>query len=278
MTIRGVCFDATGTLFELRESVGTVYGRAAATAGVKLPAWRLDDAFRRVLRHGPSLGEAAAGAPTRAEREAAELAWWRDRVRQTFQATDSTVRFADPEALFRSLFDHYRGAAAWQLRPGVYPLLERLRGAGFALGVASNFDHRLPEILEALGLNDFFSALSIPSTSGRSKPDRGVFEPLADAFGCALDALAYVGDDAPEVLAAISGHGLQVFDVRGLSDLGVLGDRLTGCVAGSVTDAPIASVASVAEPGAAPRAADPRVGAAKLDPSAAPRNPARAEE
>lgn len=259
MTIRGVCFDATGTLFETRESVGAVYSRAAAAAGIKLPAWRLDDAFRRVLRHGPGLGEASAGASTRAEREAAERAWWRDRVRQTFQATDSTVRFADPEALWTGLFDHYRRADAWQLRTGVLPLLERLRREGYPLGLASNFDHRLPEILEALGLHGFFAARSIPSTSGRSKPDRGVFEALAEGLGLPLDELAYVGDDAPEVLAAIAAHGLRVFDVRTLPDLAELADLLAQCPAeSSETDA--------------------RAEAANLAPSAAPSNPARAEE
>ncbi|MFO0687710.1 MAG: HAD-IA family hydrolase [Myxococcota bacterium] len=252
MTIRGLCFDATGTLFETRESIGTVYSRAALAAGVKLPAWRLDDAFRRVLRHGPGLAAAGAAGATQAEREAAELAWWRDRVRQTFQATDSTVRFADPEALFRSLFDHYRHAEAWQVRPGVRPLLTRLRREGYRLGVASNFDHRLPEILEALELNDFFEARSIPSTNGLSKPDRGVFAGLAAALGLRLEELAYVGDDAPEVLEAIAGHGLRVFDVRTLPDLEALGDRL-----------------------AAAPAPDARAEAAKLASSAAPPSPAR---
>lgn len=263
MTIRGVCFDATGTLFETRESVGTVYSRAAAAAGVKLPAWRLDDAFRRVLQHGPGPGEAAPNAATRAEREAAERAWWRDRVRQTFQATDSTVRFADPEALFTTLFDHYRHAEAWQLRPGVLPLLEHLRRDGYRLGLASNFDHRLPEILEGLGLIDFFDARSIPSKSGRIKPERGVFEALAEALALPLEELAYVGDDAPATLAAIAAHGLRVFDVRTLPDLAVLSDRLADHLAESPN---------------APRATDARAEAANLAPSAAPPNPARAEK
>ena len=45
-----VLFDAAGTLFELRRSVGETYSAAAARHGVSLPAWRLDDAFQRVMR------------------------------------------------------------------------------------------------------------------------------------------------------------------------------------------------------------------------------------
>jgi len=214
VTIGAVVFDATGTLFETAESVGSVYARAAAQVGVKLPAWRLDDGFRRVLGHAPPLGRAARPEATRAEREAAERAWWNEIVRQTFQATDSTVRFADPTAFARSLFDHYRRAEAWRERPGARALLAALRRAGRPIGLASQFDHRLPEILEALDLTRFFDAVEIPCTGGRCKPDRAVFEALAAGLGVPLDALAYVGDDAPEVFAAIAAHGIAVFDVR----------------------------------------------------------------
>lgn len=218
MSAGGLCLDATGTLFELRESVGTTYARAALAVGVRLPAWRLDDAFARVLRHGPSLAAAALAATTRAEREASERAWWRDRVRQTFQATDSTVRFADPDALFDSLFQTYRRPEAWQIRPGMLALLEALHAAGLPMAVVSQFDHRLPEILEGLGLRRFFELVEIPSQRGRAKPDEAVFAAVADAFGCALGDLAYLGDDAPEVLAAIAGLGITVFDVRAETD------------------------------------------------------------
>lgn len=226
MTIRAVCFDATGTLIEIRESVGTVYSRAAREVGVTLPAWRLDDAFARVLRGAPALTQASTAGTTRAEREAAEIEWWSERVRQTFQATDSTVRFADPKAFARSLFERFRSAEAWQVRPGARTLLTQLRATGLHLALASNFDHRLPEILEGLDLKDFFDRIEIPIDARRAKPEQGLFEALAEALGVRLDELAYVGDDAPEVLTAIAELGLQVFDVRDLPDLAALADRL----------------------------------------------------
>lgn len=224
MTIRAVCFDATGTLFELAESVGTTYSRAAAAVGVKLPAWRLDDAFARVLRGSPPLARAARAESSRAEREAAERAWWAERIRQIFQATDSTIRFADPAAFAGGLFAHYRRAAAWRVRPGVVELLTALRAEGLRLCVVSHFDHRLPDLLEALDLKRFFERVEIPVEHARAKPDPALFQDLAGAHG--LDALAYVGDDAPEVLAAIAALGIRTFDVRGFPDLACLAERL----------------------------------------------------
>jgi putative hydrolase of the HAD superfamily len=226
MTIRAVCFDATGTLIEIRESVGTVYSRAAANVGVKLPAWRLDDAFARVLRHAPPLASAGVTGESRAAREAAEIAWWCERVRQTFQAADSTVEFADPKAFALSLFETYRRGEAWRERPGARDLLADLRAEGVALGLASNFDHRLPKILEDLDLIHFFDVIEIPSLHGRAKPDRSVFVALASALGARLDELAYLGDDAQEVLEAIGALGLRVFDVREVASLAEIADRL----------------------------------------------------
>lgn len=224
--IRGVCFDATGTLFTLRESVGETYARAAAQVGVRLPAWRLDDAFARVLQLAPPLERAGAGLATRGERAAAERDWWRERVRQTFQATDSTVRFPEPTAFADGLFETYRRRETWQRRPGIEALLARLAGAGLAVGVASNFDHRLPEILEALGLARFFEAVAIPCEDAVAKPDAPFFDRLAERLGVERDLLAYVGDDTPAVLDAIGALGLRIFDVRAWTDLDALGDAL----------------------------------------------------
>lgn len=224
--IRAVCFDATGTLIEPRESVGTVYARAALAEGIKLPAWRLDDAFQRVMRSAPPLAEAGMRGATRAEREAAELAWWIERVRQVFQATDSTVEFADPKAFARGLFETWRRPECWRVRPGAHALLTTLRAAGLRLGLASHFDHRLPDILEGLDLTRFFEIVEIPSRHGLSKPGRALFEALAAALDARLDQLAYVGDDAPETLAAIGALGLRIFDVRSLPDLAAVAAAL----------------------------------------------------
>jgi putative hydrolase of the HAD superfamily len=214
-----LCFDATGTLIETAEPVGEVYRRIALEFGVDLPAWRLDDAFRRVLRLAPARGVAGA---SRDERRRQEVEWWSELVRQTFQATDSTVSFPDFAGFARALFDAYRSSAAWRTRAGVREALRTLDRQGVRMAVVSNFDHRLPEILEALDLKHFFERIEIPSEHGWRKPDRALFEAVAESFGRPLDELAYLGDDTPETLGAIRDLGLRVIDVRSLADLASL--------------------------------------------------------
>lgn len=220
-----ICFDATGTLIEAIQPVGETYHRFALEFGVDLPAWRLDDAFRRILRHAPVRGLEGTSFE---ERRAHEIQWWFERIRQTFQATDSTARFDDFRAFAQALFDFYAGAGAWRARPGMPALLAQLRDQGARLYVVSNFDHRLPQILEVLDLEKFFEEILIPSRAAYAKPDRALFEAVAAAAGQPLEALVYIGDDAPETLAAIAAHGLRVLDVRDCGDPDSLADLLLG--------------------------------------------------
>jgi len=218
-----ICFDATGTLIETAENVGEVYHRVALDFGVDLPGWRLDDAFRRVLRNAPLRG--LEGDSIEARR-VAETEWWRERIHQTFQATDSTVRFADFPAFSTALFDAYRTSAAWRARTGALETVRILRDRGFRLGVISNFDHRLPKILEGLGFDAFFDVILTPSECGASKPSRAIFEAAAGSFGAAMDDLVYVGDDAPEVLEQVAALGLRVIGVDARSELTAIPDWL----------------------------------------------------
>jgi len=223
MRMRALCLDATGTLIETAEPVGEVYRRHALAQGVDLPAWRIEDAFRRILAQAPPRG---LEGESPAARRQAELHWWQERVRQTFQATDSTARFPDLEAFSRSLFEFYRQGAAWRVRPGIRAMLETLRARGLPMAVASNFDHRLTTILQEIDLIEFFRFISIPFESGLRKPDPRLFEQLAGRFEVRLGELGYLGDDPPEVLAAIARLGPVVYDIREIDEPSRLPDLL----------------------------------------------------
>ncbi len=218
-----LCFDATGTLIELRESVGDVYHRAALEHGVRLPAWRLDDAFRRVLRHAPPLGTEGDDLESRC---AGEQAWWSERIRQTFQATDSTVRFQDFKTFAASLFDAFGSGSLWQVRTGVPELLRVLRDRGHPMVIVSNFDHRLLKILEELELETFFEGVHLPAQVGAAKPERALFDAAARRFGVPIDQLTYLGDDSAETLSAIAALGVCALDIHAVESLSPLPDPI----------------------------------------------------
>ncbi len=221
--LRAVLFDVTGTLIEPAEEVGTTYARVAAQFGVELPAWRLSDGFQRVLRHAPPRVPHSSD-PRQIERS--ELAWWRERVRQTFQATDSTVRFSDFDAFFAQLFGVFASGEAWRMRTGVPEALQEIRAAGLLTGIVSNFDYRLLELLESLGIVNLFDVVMYPHRCGSAKPERTIFLAALGELGVAPGDAIYVGHDPHDDLAAARDAGLRAVDVAQLQTLSDLPARL----------------------------------------------------
>lgn len=225
-----VLFDAAGTLFELRRPVGETYSAAAAQHGVDLPAWRLDDAFARVMRRATPMVFADA-----APREIAELerSWWRDVVRQVLMATDSTTRFPEQrngspgfDAFFADLWSEYAGDAAWALREGCVETLTELRASDLRLGVVSNFDHRLDSLLEVLGIADFFEIVLRPGLVGSAKPEARLFEATLSQLGAAAASARYIGDDPEVDGTAARACGIHFIDVAELVSLRELPARI----------------------------------------------------
>lgn len=210
MNLRAVIFDAAGTLMHLRETVGETYSRFAARQGVLLPPGHLQDAFERYL------GTAEAAPRLRSSPEevvAAERSWWRGVVRGTFRAADGSAAFGDFDSFFSRLYDYYGSGEAWVLRPGVANGLSRLRDSGIRVGILSNFDHRLPRVLDDLGILRRVETVVLPSNSGERKPDAAAFARALEQLATPADEAVYVGDDPRIDLHAARLCGLRAVDV-----------------------------------------------------------------
>jgi putative hydrolase of the HAD superfamily len=221
--IRAVLLDATGTLIELAEPVGETYARFAAAHGAPISAWRLEDAFRRVLRRAPP--RVFPGVP-RAQVPERERAWWRELVRSTFLAADSAVRPPDFDACFDALWRHFAQPRAWRPRPGAEAALRALRAAGRRTAVVSNFDARLPEILSGTGLAALLDAVVLAGEVGAAKPDPEIWTRALAALGCEAREAVAVGDDPERDLEPARRLGLAAIDVRELATLADLPARV----------------------------------------------------
>lgn len=221
--VGAVLFDAAGTLIALRATAGETYTRLARGYGVDLPASRVDEAFRRVLaRAEPMVFPGAA----RTEIAALEKAWWRRIVRATFRAADGTARFSDFDAYYDALFEALGRPEAWQLRPGALDTLLALGDRGLACAIVSNFDHRLPGLLEGLGLADRLDAVVLASDAGCAKPAPAIFALALARLGVPAERAVVVGDDPRRDLRGAREAGLRAIDVRTLATLGDLLDHL----------------------------------------------------
>lgn len=168
-----IFFDAMGTLFGLRGSVGEVYGQVAQQFGVVVSAQALNQAFFQSFKASPPM--AFPGVP-KAQLFRKEYDWWEAIARQTFHETGALEQFQDFPTFFAHLYGHFTTAEPWLLYDDTIPTLEHWQQLGVELGVISNFDSRLHTILKVLGINHYFTSVTISTEAGAAKPDPAIFQ------------------------------------------------------------------------------------------------------
>lgn len=171
-------FDAGNTLLFLdHDRMATAVG---AALGVPLDPARL------------------AGAAGEAARAAEHIRGMdRDRARVYLEAlfTGAGVpasRMEEVRACLELL--HHENHLWCRLAAGTREALDRLRAAGFRLGVVSNSDGRVEEALVAAGLRDCFDVVLDSALVGVEKPDPAIFRAALAALDVGPAEAIYVGD------------------------------------------------------------------------------------
>jgi len=202
--LRGVLFDAAGTLIEPVQPVGETYARIAADFGIKTDAERLQRGFQRCFPLQPKL--AFPSSLTVAETTGLEYKWWRQLVWDVLADDAASPQF---DHFFDTLYHHFATTDAWRVIEGVGPTLRGLADRGFTLGVVSNFDTRLFNLLRGFGLDDLFAAVVVSSRMGVAKPDPEIFLHASQSLGLPPAEILHVGDSPSEDVVGAVGAGMQ---------------------------------------------------------------------
>jgi phosphoglycolate phosphatase len=179
MPKRAVIFDLDGTLVDTAPDLLRATNRVLAENG--RPALHIDQ-VRAFVGHGA-----------------------RSLITRGFLATGAPVPEGTLETLYRRFVVHYSADIARDSRlfPGAYALLARCREEGFALGVCTNKLEGLSrQLLEALGVGDFFGAVIGPDTLGIAKPDPAPYREALRRLGDAEMPSVLIGDSETDVLTA----------------------------------------------------------------------------
>jgi putative hydrolase of the HAD superfamily len=104
---------------------------------------------------------------------------------------------ADAESLARQLNEamRQRYKPVDKVPPDVIPSLERLRQQGLRLGLVSNRDRPLHDLVGDLGLADEFEFALAAGEVGYWKPDPRLLQHALDLAGVAPEAAMYIGDN-----------------------------------------------------------------------------------
>lgn len=210
-----IFFDAAGTLIEVRGSAGEIYSRVAREFGFEADPAALQQNFARAFRLQPPMAF-PAGTPEAKLREL-ENDWWRNLVRDVFAGLGSFPRF---DEFFDDLFERFRGSEFWRVYDDVEPALRELKGRGLKLGVISNFDSRLYDVLRACKHDHFFDSVHISTRVGAAKPDRAIFLAALNYHRIEPGQAWHVGDSLREDVEGARAAGLRAFlvDRRGEQD------------------------------------------------------------
>jgi FMN phosphatase YigB (HAD superfamily) len=137
--------------------------------------------------------------------------WWMfySHLTDQFGIEDESVR--------DSLVEATRTSSNWDNMPaGTCEALDRI-GKRFRIGVISNADGKIAELLDRCGIAKCFLSITDSGIVGREKPHPLIFKTALDTLGAAAQDSLYVGDVYSVDYLGATGAGMQamLFDVAG---------------------------------------------------------------
>ncbi len=116
---------------------------------------------------------------------------------------------ADPAGLFTAFGEC---KAHWQLKLGARDTLDELRRRGYRIGIISNFDTRLEQVVyDHLGLASMVDYLHISQSEGVEKPDPRFYLSFFERYGMEIKSSFYVGDSYVLDFLPATGIGLKTW-------------------------------------------------------------------
>jgi putative hydrolase of the HAD superfamily len=186
--VRAVFFDAVGTVLHPEPAAAVAYHAVARQLGSSLDLTTIKGSFRTAFLAQEQI-DRESGLRTDEEREVRR---WRSIVAEVLSDLSA---LEDRETAFQTLYAHFSSPSAWRVDPDAGEVLTQLSGAGFRLGLASNFDHRLRGLVAALPDLAPVRDLVISSEVGWRKPASGFFEKMCEIAGLPPSEVLLVGDD-----------------------------------------------------------------------------------
>jgi putative hydrolase of the HAD superfamily len=203
-----IFLDAVGTIIGVQDGVGEIYSEFASKFGVECDPAQVNAAFYQEFKvAAPCVFPGA----TSAEIPEQEYQWWRSINQRTFTRLGKIADFSDFEGFFAELYAYFATAAAWEVYPDTLVALDRWQQQGFTLGILSNFDTRLYQVLDALDLRKYFSSVTLSTEASAAKPAAAIFQQALDRHNCLASNAWHIGDSELEDYQGATAVGMTAW-------------------------------------------------------------------
>ena len=197
-SVRAVLFDAVGTLIRPDPPVAEVYSRVGRRFGSALSLSQVDARFTAALaRHeaeDAGLSTTQRPAPRRFARNATDNQQERRRWQRIVAEVFHDVPSAE-DRLFTTLWDHFAQCQHWTVYDDVADTWDQLAARDLSLGIASNFDDRLPDLCRGKSPLSRCQNLFWSADIGYPKPSPEFFVEVERRLGLTPPEILLVGDD-----------------------------------------------------------------------------------
>ncbi|KAL1916596.1 uncharacterized protein VTP21DRAFT_5787 [Calcarisporiella thermophila] len=206
--IKLITFDAFGTLFKPRGSIGAQYASEAQRRGIPLSKESVKKSFSHAIRHQvqhyPNYGSKQGGKMTSKE-------WWRQVVKRTFVDAGASPKALEPvfDEMFTTLYERFASAEGYDLFEDSVPVLAELHRRKFKIGVVSNSDERISQVLASLNLTQYLDFIVLSCEFGDEKPSRRIFEHALQLAGVRGHNSLHVGDDIDKDFGGARNAGMN---------------------------------------------------------------------
>lgn len=183
-----VFFDAGETLVHPHPTFPDLFAETLRTQGHDVSAETVRERGNVVFERFRTAAQANELWTTSLERS---RRFWHDVYREFVRE----LGIADADGLLDVLYATFTDLANYRVFDDVPPVLDRLRDAGIVLGVVSNFEEWLEQLLEQLGVRSYFAVSVVSGVEGIEKPDPRIFALAMERAGVLPEVSVYVGDN-----------------------------------------------------------------------------------
>lgn len=204
MSYRGVFFDAGETLLGPHPSFPEVFASVLRELGHTVEVAQIERAFEEVSPSFVEILDRTGSKTWSTSREISRRFW-----RAVYEVAFDHLGIAESKReLSEALYERFTRHESYRLFPDALPALHQVKEAGLVLGLISNFEEWLEEMLVEWQVAPLFDLLVISGREGIEKPDAKIFEIALERAGLEPHETVYVGDHPRIDIEAAEGVGM----------------------------------------------------------------------